>query len=141
MNVAPVASPQAAIPPAAPPHPLLKYALLLSLGLIWGSSYMLNIMALRSLTPLTITTVRVLLGGLILLAIARAQGHRFPRDGRTWRSLIAFGVIGQAMSFGLVALGQVHVGSGLTGIIVTSVPLFTLVFAHLLTEGRTRHTT
>ncbi|MGE0736024.1 MAG: DMT family transporter [Alphaproteobacteria bacterium] len=128
MNPAPPA-----IPPSAP-RPWLKYLFLSSLGLIWGSSYMLNIVALKSVTPLTVTTTRIFLGGLIMLAVARAQGYRLPRDPRTWLLLIAFGVIGQAMSFGLVAFGQLHVGSGLTGIIITIVPLFTLVLAHLLTK-------
>ena len=121
--------------PATPAaHPALKYVFLLMLGSIWGTSYTLQSLAVKTIPPITVASSRVLIGGLILLAVALAQRLPFPRDRRTWLAFFAFGVAGQALPFSLITAGQAHVDSGLTSILCAITPLFTLLLAHFFTR-------
>lgn len=123
-----------AAPATVAAHPALKYALLLALGSIWGTSYMFQSLAVKTIPPITVATCRVLIGGLLLLGVACAQRLKFPRDGRTWFVFVMFGAAGQALPFSMVSTGQLHVNSGLAAILVATTPLFTLLLAHFFTR-------
>ncbi len=116
---------------------LADYAMLLFLGLVWGSSFLFIGVAVKSVPPLTLAALRCLIGALVLLAAARAMGHAIPRDPRAWLSYLAMGLTNSAIPFMLITLGQTRIESGLAAILIATVPIFTLVLAHLFTEDKT----
>ena len=60
----------------------------LALAVIWGSSFLFMMVGLRALEPVQISTLRVLSGGSVLLALAAATGTRLPRERSTWGHLM-----------------------------------------------------
>jgi drug/metabolite transporter (DMT)-like permease len=116
---------------------LADYAMLLFLGLVWGSSFLFIGVALESIPPLTLAALRCLVGALVLIAAARAMGHAIPRDPRAWLSYLAMGLTNSAIPFTLISMGQTRIESGLAAILIATVPIFTLVLAHWFTEDKT----
>src|SRR6185369_14116362 len=92
---------------------LADYAMLLFLGLVWGSSFLFIGVSIKSIPPLTLAALRCLIGALVLLAAARAMGHAIPRDPRAWLSYLAMGLTNSALPFMLITLGQTRIDSGL----------------------------
>jgi drug/metabolite transporter (DMT)-like permease len=104
-----------------------ELALLLLLALLWGGSFTLIKIAVGGYPPATLVAIRITAGGLVLAAIALAQGHAFPRDRRTWLRLLLQGALQSAIPFTLISWGETRIDSGLAGVINATPPMF--VFA------------
>ena len=101
---------------------------LLTLGAIWGASYMFIEFGLRDLSPGMVAFLRVALAAAVLLPVAASQGAlRGVRPYAGWLALV--GLIQVAGPFVLIAAGQEEISSSLAGILVASAPLFTAVLA------------
>jgi drug/metabolite transporter (DMT)-like permease len=105
-----------------------SWILLLTLGAIWGASYMFIEIGLRDLSPAMIVFVRVALAALVLIPVAAARGALAGiRPYAIW--LVAIGAIQVAGPFLLIGAGQEEISSSLAGILVASAPLFTALLA------------
>lgn len=103
------------------------------LGLIWGSSFLWIKLAVGDITPLLLVTLRLGFGLLALLAYAGA-GRRavaWPRSARVWAMYLFLGIVNTALPILLISWSEQHITSGLAAILNATVPLFTLVVAHL----------
>ncbi|SHI68518.1 Permease of the drug/metabolite transporter (DMT) superfamily [Shimia gijangensis] len=110
---------------------------LLSLGVIWGASFMSVSLALQDFGPLTIAAMRITLGALALYFVLRISGISLPNmrhaEGRRiWAFAILMGFFSNAMPFTLLSWGQKYVASGFAGVCMAVVPLFVLPIAHFL---------
>jgi drug/metabolite transporter (DMT)-like permease len=123
-----------------PPHSLsqlrsqkspIDWALLLSLGAMWGSSFMFIKIAVASAPPATVVAGRVAIGALVLVAMLRAMRLRLPPFGRVWLSYAVLALLGNALPFFLITWGQKEIDSALAGIMMAIMPIATLVLAHL----------
>jgi drug/metabolite transporter (DMT)-like permease len=108
------------------------YLLLTLLGAIWGGSFFLIKIAVATVPPLSVAAGRIVIGALVLVAIARLRGAAFPRSAGTWLKLLAMGVLGTAAPFALINWGETRIDSGLAAILMSAVPLCTVVLAHLV---------
>ena len=112
----------------------LDYALLLGIGLVWGSQFVLNELAIHSFSPLTVAAGRILIGFLTLAAIVvllprnpltRAEGQK-PQP---WGLYTAIALAEAILPCFLIPWGQQHVDSSIAAILLATVPIFTLVLA------------
>jgi len=103
-----------------------------ALALIWGSSFLLMKVGLRSLAPLQISGLRILSGAVVLLLLLTASGGRLPRDRRLWGHLMVTGFFLGSLPFSLFALGEQRISSALAGIGNSITPIATVVFSLLL---------
>ena len=101
------------------------------LGLIWGSSFLLIKVAVVDLGPLTLVSVRIGLAALVMAAFLRLTNRHWPTNRRDRAALIFVGVMNTAVPFSLITWGEQNIDSGLATVLDATVPLFTLVFAHL----------
>jgi len=93
------------------------------MSLVWGGSYLLIKIAIQGgMTPLDVAWVRIALAAAILAAISLRPGALASLRGRR-RWVLAYAVAEMSIPFPLIALGEVHVASSLTAIIIASVPL------------------
>ena len=76
-----------------------EWALFLSIGGIWGSSFLLIKLAVASIPPLSITAGRLGLGAVVLLTVARLGGGRLPQRLGAWRYIALFGLFGMVIPF------------------------------------------
>ncbi len=105
------------------------YGLLIALGAVWGSSFLLIKLAVATIPPVTLAAGRILVGALVLAAIVAARRQCWPRSRRAWLLLAVMGVIGNVIPFILINWGEVRIDSGLTAILMSTVPLATIILA------------
>jgi drug/metabolite transporter (DMT)-like permease len=106
------------------------------LAAIWGGSYLLIKYCLEGFSAPVIVCGRSLLGAGVLLLAIRLQG------GATWDALrdarrrpwtaVGLGAVAIAAPFLLITVGEQEVPSGLTAVLIASVPLFVALFAPFL---------
>jgi drug/metabolite transporter (DMT)-like permease len=123
--------------PANPPPRTRTFAprdtaLLLTLGAMWGLSFLFIEVALRGLTPLWIVAGRTLVGGAFLLVVLRLRHQPLPRSARLWGHLLVLGVVSNALPWGAVAWAQQAIPSGLAALLMALVPTSTLLVSVLL---------
>lgn len=109
----------------------------LFLIIVWGSAFTLVGVAVRTLSPEWLVSYRMSIGACIVWAYSHAIGHRLPplKDVRwIWYAILA--ITGASLPFVLLANGQQTVDSGLTAILVGTMPLITIVLAHFFTAEK-----
>lgn len=115
---------------------LKLYAYCTLIIVVWGTAYTMIGFAVDSISPAWIAASRTVTAALFLIIYVFLRGRRFPplRDP-AWRWYTALGFFGIAGPFYLIARGQVHVDSGLAGILAGFMPLITIALAHFLVKG------
>ncbi len=108
---------------------------MISLGLIWGASFLGIAIALEGFAPVWVAAGRILIGALTLTAIAVAMGVRIPISPAILVFAAGMGVFSNALPFFLLGWSQQHVTSGFAGITMAAIPLFVIGFAHFLVPG------
>ncbi len=91
--------------------------------LIWGSTYLAIRFAIETIPPLCMAAVRFLVAGSVLYAWARARGAPRP-ELRQWRDAAVVGTLLLGVGNGGVVVAEQWVPSGLTALLVGSVPLW-----------------
>jgi len=114
---------------------LSNWISLITLGLIWGASFLGIAIALEGFAPLWVAAGRIVIGALTLTATAAILGIRIPIQRDIWIFAAAMGVFSSALPFFLLSWSQQHVTSGFAGISMAAIPLFVLGFAHFLVPG------
>jgi drug/metabolite transporter (DMT)-like permease len=104
----------------------------LALSAIWGSSYLFIKLALDDgVSPWAIVSARTALAALVLLPLAVHLGVLGGLRGRGGQ-IAVLGVVQAAVPLSLIALGEERIASSLTGILVSTAPIFTFLLAFAL---------
>jgi drug/metabolite transporter (DMT)-like permease len=106
-----------------------------TLALIWGSSFLLIKVALRSFEPLQVSGGRIVLGALTLCAMLLVTRTPLPRGDRIWLHLGVVGLLTNAIPFSLFAWGETRLGSIEAGIWNATTPLVAAVAVMLMLHG------
>lgn len=116
---------------AVTPMSLRAWLALAGLGLIWGSSFLWIKIGVQELGPFTLVGFRLLFGIVGLVMVIVLQRPAFPTDKRMWLFMAILGLTNTALPFTLISWGEQHIDSGVASILNSTVPLVTLVLAHL----------
>jgi drug/metabolite transporter (DMT)-like permease len=100
---------------------------------VWGTTYLAIRIALESIPPLLMAAIRWIAAGSILIAMLKLRGERLPGP-RTWPVLTLLGVLLLGFGNGAVVWAEQTVPSGLTAVLVATVP-FWMVGIEALTPG------
>jgi drug/metabolite transporter (DMT)-like permease len=112
----------------------MNLLLLLILGTIWGTSYMLIKIVLVDVGPMTLVTGRLGLAALIIWGLLRLRRTPFPRERKLWIAYAVTGLLNGALPFTLISWGELHISSGSAALLQATTPLFTILLAHALTQ-------
>ncbi|MGC5171469.1 DMT family transporter [Micromonospora sp. DT81.3] len=99
-----------------------------AMALLWGVPYLFIKVAVESYSPAAIVSGRTLIGALLLLPFALRQEALRPAIEK-WRWVLAFAALEMAGPFLLLGHAEQTLPSGLTGLLVATVPLFAALFA------------
>jgi drug/metabolite transporter (DMT)-like permease len=104
------------------------WLLFAAMAVLWGIPYLFISVAVESYSPAAVVAGRTLLGALLLLPFAvrqRALRPAFQKIG--W--VLLFGAVEMAGPFLLLGHAEQTLPSGLTGLLVATVPLFAAIIA------------
>lgn len=104
------------------------WALFAVLSLLWGIPYLFIAEAVQSLSPPAVVAIRTLGAAILLLPFALHQRALRPAL-KKWPWVLAFGAVEMAGPFVLLAHAEKTLASGLTGLLVATVPLFATIIA------------
>lgn len=104
---------------------LQAWLLLLTLAIIWGSSFILIKKGLDVFSPGQVGSLRLVFAFLFLIAFAVPNIRSVPKE--KWKYIILVGVISIMIPAFLFAIAQTKLTSSITGILNALTPLFTLI--------------
>lgn len=111
-------------------------ALFLSAGLFWGLPYFFIAIALEGFSTPTIVFARTLIGAIILIPYAIATKGLVPAL-KAWPYVLAFAVLEMLGPWWLITEAERHIPSGLTGLLVATVPFFAVAILAIVFKDRT----
>ena len=118
----------------------LNWVILITLGFIWGGSFLGVEISLVGFGPITVAASRVTIAAITLLTYAYVFGEGLPKisskeDKRIWLHCLGMAIFTNALPFSLLSWGQQTVTSGFAGVSMALVPLFVLPLSHKLVPG------
>ena len=126
-----------------------EWILLAALVLMGGSSFAFIRTAVSTIPPAGVSTIRLWVGAVLLYLVMRAAGRRFPplivrsangpRLHLAWAYMLSVSSIGYFVPFLIFPWAQQYVESGLAGVYMAFMPIWTLGLAALFVgEALTR---
>ncbi|HIP17929.1 MAG TPA: DMT family transporter [Sulfurovum sp.] len=109
----------------------MKYILLLFIGLIWGSQYVFNAIALHDFSAFGLTAWRMFIGfvtlSLLITLIPAQRSQSLVLTKKLIGLFIVIGAAEAAIPFWLIGFGQMSVSSSVAAIIMGMIPMLTVL--------------
>jgi drug/metabolite transporter (DMT)-like permease len=104
----------------------------LTLCIVWSSTWLVIKIGLRDLPPISYAGIRFLIAIIVLFAVSAGRVRLLPLRGRDYLLLAFTGVLMFALNYGLLFWGELHVSSGLAAVLQATIPIFGMLFAHVM---------
>ena len=115
------------------------FSLLIILAVIWASSFTLIKVAVETIPPTSSVALRMVFA-LLLLLLYYQWKHILTSWRKLWKPSLFIATFGSIVPFTLVGWGQQFVPSHIGALFTGTIPLLTLIFAHLITyDERINH--
>jgi len=108
----------------------------LTFALIWSSAFTSARIIVLQAPPLTISSLRFAVAGVIAITIAYALGQRIHLDRKNWHAVIIFGICQNALYLGLFFIAMQRIEASLASIIASAMPLIVGLASALLLGER-----
>lgn len=107
-----------------------KWVLLITLSVIWGSSFILIKKSLEHFNPYEVGALRVLISGIVLMPYAISKRKLFPKRHLKW--LIVAALTGSFIPMFLFPMAETEISSSIAGIINSMMPIFVIIVGSLV---------
>lgn len=114
-------------PVAVSPKRTTLWLALIAVYILWGSTYLFVHFMTERMPPLYMAAVRFLTAGTLLYAYARLTGASRPTL-TNWRATGIIGLLLLGVANGAVTLALQYLPTGLTALLVATLPVFLLTF-------------
>lgn len=112
--------------------------LFLAAGLAWGVPYFFIAIAIQDFSTYSIVLFRVVIGAAVLIPLAIKTGA-LKLALKHWRWVLLFALLEMAGPWWLITEAANHISSGLTGLLIATVPFFAVIIASLLGDKSVWH--
>jgi drug/metabolite transporter (DMT)-like permease len=116
-------------------HNLRNVTLYVLLCLIWGSTWLVIKVGYGGLGPFNVAALRFFLAGAVLVPGVPLLHGRWPRGRMEWALVVMVGLVLFTADYGLIYWGEQFLDSGLTAILFATLPLITILAAHVYLPG------
>jgi drug/metabolite transporter (DMT)-like permease len=106
-----------------------------ALCFIWGSTWLAIKVGLNFLPPFLFAGIRFAVASIFLAFLVPLLHAHIPRDRSSWIVMLFLGVFQITLVYGLVFWGEQYISSGLTAVLSATLPLFVVIFAHMLIKA------
>jgi len=104
----------------------------LFLAVLWGTTWLVVRVGLQDLPPFTFAGVRFLLAAALLTVVAIVRRVGLPTAPSDWVMMVGTGVSAIGFTYAFQFWGLQHVPSGLAAVLFSTVPLLTILIAHVV---------
>ena len=112
----------------------INWILLLTLSAIWGGAFTLNKFALEVYTPQLIVSGRLIIGAIVLIILVFLIHKKVLLYFKHWPYYLYMSLVGIVAPFLLIAYGQKEIDSSLAGILMSTMPISTLILSHFFLD-------
>lgn len=112
---------------------LLSY---LIVCIVWGSTYLAIKIGVTDMPVVFFVGVRFTSAGCLILIISRLCGWSFPRSRQDYRTAIGVGLFMLGVSNGMICWAEQWLESGLTALLVATIPLFMAAIENVSPRGQ-----
>ena len=102
---------------------------------VWGTTYLAIRVAVETIPPLLLTSIRFVIAGIVMLAIARLRGERIPTRRSTLANLAFVGFLMVGIGNLAVVWAEQWVPSGLAALFVATAPFWMALMEMFRTGG------
>lgn len=102
---------------------------------LWGTTYLAIRIGVATWEPFLFGGLRFAAAGTIVILVMRLRGVRVPCDARILRDAAIAGILLLVGGNAAVILAERHVPSGITAVIVSTLPIWTVVISSLTPHG------
>lgn len=107
------------------------WALLLAVGVVWGTPYFLIKIAVAEVSPAAVVLARTVVGALVLLPFALRRGGFGVLRGR-WGAVVGFAGLEIVGPWFFISSAERDVDSGTAGLLIAAVPVIAVVAGRLV---------
>ncbi len=116
--------------------PLWKVAsALAAVYFAWGATYLAIRVAVHTFPPTILAGTRFTVAGTILLMFCLVRGKPMPANRTQWRNVIVVGLMLFLGANGAVCWAEQYISSGLTALIISTIPIWILSMEALMPRG------
>ena len=108
----------------------IDFAGVVALGALWGASFLFMRVAAPEFNPVPLADLRVLIGGLLLLAVALPAGLRLDVRSR-WRQYLVLGTMNTAIPYAMISAAATQLPASLSSILIATTPVFAAIVGWL----------
>lgn len=113
----------------------LAIAAFLTVCIVWGTTYLAIRVAIETIPPFALTSIRFVIAGVVMAAIAVWRGERLPRDRATLLNLALVGFLMVGVGNLAVVWAEQWVPSGLAALFVATAPFWMVLIEAFRTHG------
>ncbi|MBI1185289.1 EamA family transporter [bacterium] len=112
----------------------IRFVLLGILAFVWGSSFILMKEGLKTYSPVQVAGLRLIVAGITMLPFS----VKFIKQMKStdWAPMLIVAFFGNGIPYFLFAFAQTRLGSAVTGMLNSLVPMFTLLIGLLLFQAK-----
>ncbi len=116
-------------------NPLFIILAFFSIYVIWGSTYLLNKIAVTELAPFMLAAIRFITAGLLIFIISKLMGKSLKLTRPQFFNTVIAGFLFLAFGNGVVVWALRFVDSGFAALVISAQPLVVLLFMRIF-EGK-----
>ena len=116
--------------------PILIILAFFSIYVIWGSTYLLNKIAVLELPPFMLASIRFIVAGILIFIIAKLMGKSIAISGRQLKNTAIAGFLFLTFGNGVVVWALKYVDSGFAALEISAQPLIILLLMRVLQGKR-----
>src|SRR5438552_1830811 len=102
------------------------------LCVVWSSTWLAIKVGLRDLPPISFVAIRFVIAVALLTAVSIGRVRLRPVRRSDYQLLAFTGLLMFSLNYPLLFWGEKYVSSGLAAVLQATIPIFGLLFAHLL---------
>jgi len=117
-------------------RPILIILAFFSIYVIWGSTYLLNKIAVNELPPFMLASIRFVVAGILIFIIAKLMGKSLAISWRQLKNTMIAGFLFLTFGNGVVVWALKFVDSGFAALEISAQPLIILLLMRVLQGKR-----